>query len=48
MLEYQKQNCDLTLQEGLECYYNSFPETTEIFGDNNAVSYTHLRPTRPY
>ena len=35
MLEYQKQNCDLTLQEGLECYYNSFPKTTEIFGDNN-------------
>ena len=35
MLEYQKQNCDLTLQEGLECYYKSFPETTEIFGDNN-------------
>ena len=35
MLEYQKQNCDLTLQEGLECYYDSFPETTEIFGDNN-------------
>ena len=35
MLEYQKQNCDLTLQEGLECYYKSFPETTEIFEDNN-------------
>ena len=35
MFEYQKQNCDLTLQEGLECYYKSFPETTEIFGDNN-------------
>ena len=35
MLEYQKQNCDLTLEEGLECYYKSFPETTEIFGDNN-------------
>ena len=34
MFEYQKQNCDLTLQEGLECYYKSFPETTEIFGDN--------------
>ena len=35
MLDYQKQDCDLTLQEGLECYYKSFPETTEIFGDNN-------------
>jgi len=34
MFEYQKQDCDLTLQEGLECYYKSFPETTEIFGDN--------------
>ena len=35
MLDYQKQDCDLTLQEGLDCYYKSFPETTEIFGDNN-------------
>ena len=35
MLDYRKQDCDLTLQEGLECYYKSFPETTEIFGDNN-------------
>ena len=35
MYEYQKEDCDLTLQEGLECYYNSCPETTEIFGDNN-------------
>ena len=34
MLEYQKQDCDLTLQEGLDCYYNSFPETTEIMEDN--------------
>jgi hypothetical protein len=34
MLEYQKQDCDLTLQEGLDCYYNTFPETTEIFVDN--------------
>ena len=33
MLEYQKQDCDLTLQEGLECYYNSFPESTEVFMD---------------
>ena len=35
MLEYQKQDCDLTLQEGLNCYYSTFPETTEIFEDNN-------------
>ena len=35
MLKYQKQNCDLTLQEGLDCYYESFPEATEIFGDND-------------
>ena len=34
MLEYQKQNCDLTLKEGLDCYYKAFPETTEIFEDN--------------
>ena len=33
MLEYQKQDCDLTLQEGLDCYYNSFPDTTQIFED---------------
>ena len=33
MLEYQKQDCDLTLQEGLECYYKSFPESTEVFMD---------------
>ena len=34
MLDYQNQNCSLTLQEGLECYYNSFPKTKEIFKDN--------------
>ena len=34
MLEYQKKDCDLTLQEGLECYYESFPESTEVFEDN--------------
>ena len=34
MLEYQKQDCDLTLQEGLDCYYKAFPETAEIFEDN--------------
>ena len=35
MLKYQKQNCDLTLQEGLDCYYKSFPKGTEIFKDND-------------
>ena len=35
MLEYQKQDCDLTLEEGLECYYRSFPDTTEVFKDDN-------------
>ena len=35
MLEYQKQDCDLTLQEGLECYYKSFPESTDVFEDNH-------------
>ena len=34
MLEYQKQDCDLTLQEGLELYYKSFPESTEILEDS--------------
>ena len=42
MLEYQDQNCSLTLQEGLNCYYKAFPETTEIFEDN-AGSGTLLR-----
>ena len=35
MLEYQKQHCDLTLQEGLDCYYKSFPDTTKVFEDDN-------------
>ena len=35
MLEYQKQDCDLTLEEGLECYYRSFPDTTEVLKDDN-------------
>ena len=35
MLEYQEQDCDLTLQEGLDCYYKSFPDTTEVFEDDN-------------
>ena len=34
MLEYQKQDCNLTLQEGLNCYYEAFPEATEIYEDN--------------
>ena len=34
MLDYQNQSCDLTLQDGLECYYNSFPKSKEIFKDN--------------
>ena len=42
MLEYQDQNCSLTLQEGLNCYYEAFPESTEIFKDN-ADSGTLLR-----
>ena len=32
----------MTLQEGLNCYYKAFPETTEIFEDN-AGSGTLLR-----
>ena len=35
MLEYQKQDCDLTMQAGLDCYYKSFPDTTEVFEDDN-------------
>ena len=35
MLEYQKQDWDLTLQVGLDCYYKSFPDTTEVFEDDN-------------
>ena len=42
MLEYQYQNCSLTLQEGLNCYYKAFPESTEIFEDS-AGSGTLLR-----
>ena len=34
MLQYQEQDCELTLSEGLECYYNSFPESKEVFKDN--------------
>ena len=40
MLEYQKQDCDLTLQEGLECYYNSFPESTgSAYGHSRIWNY---------
>tara|TARA_B100000963_G_scaffold352894_1_gene366773 strand:- start:663 stop:1169 length:507 start_codon:yes stop_codon:yes gene_type:complete len=35
MFEYQKQDCDLTLQEGLECYYKSFPKSTKIIKDSD-------------
>ena len=35
MLEYQKQDCDLTLEEGLQCYYKSFPDTTQVFEDDD-------------
>ena len=42
MLEYQKQNCDLTLAEGLQCYYDSFPKNKEIFVDTEG-SETLLR-----
>ena len=34
MLEYQKNDCDFTMAEGLQCYYDSFPESKEIFLDN--------------
>ncbi len=34
MLEYQDQNCSLTLQEGLNCYYKAFPESIEILKDS--------------
>ena len=36
MLEYQKQNCDLTLAEGLQCYYDSFPKNKEVFVDTES------------
>ena len=34
VLEYQKNDCDFTMAEGLQCYYDSFPESKEIFLDN--------------
>ena len=39
MLEYQKQDCELTLREGLECYYQSFPESKEILKDSPESGY---------
>ena len=34
MFEYQKDDCDLTMSEGLRSYYDSFPESKKIFQDN--------------
>ena len=34
MFEYQKEDCDLTMSEGLQSYYDSFPESKKIFQDN--------------
>ena len=39
MLEYQKQDCQLTLREGLECYYQSFPKSKEILKDSSESGY---------
>ena len=39
MLEYQKQNCQLTLREGLKCYYQSFPKSKEILKDSPESGY---------
>ena len=33
MYEFQHQNCELTLEEGLDIYYQSFPEDTKIIED---------------
>ena len=35
MHRYQEQNSNLTLREGLEDYYNSFPSSKDIFKDDN-------------
>ena len=43
MLEYQKQNCDLTMQQGLDCYYASFPESKEILKDSPESGYLFAR-----
>jgi hypothetical protein len=34
VLEYQKNNCGLIMSEGLKCYYDSLPESKEVFKDN--------------
>ena len=35
MLEYQKQNCELTLKEGVSIYHSSFPDGKEIYKDKS-------------
>ena len=35
MLEYQKQNCELTLKEGISIYHSSFPDSKEIYKDGS-------------
>jgi hypothetical protein len=35
VLEYQKQNCDLTLREGISIYHSSFPDGKEIYKDKS-------------
>ena len=35
MLEYQKQNCELTLREGISIYHSSFPDSKEIYKDGS-------------
>ena len=35
MLEYQNQNCELTLKEGVSIYHSSFPDGKEIYKDKS-------------
>ena len=35
MLEYQNQNCELTLKEGVSIYHSSFPDSKEIYKDKS-------------
>jgi len=35
VLEYQNQNCDLTLKEGVSIYHSSFPDSKEIYKDKS-------------
>ena len=35
MLEYQNQNCELTLKEGISIYHSSFPDGKEIYKDKS-------------